>query len=77
MVERLPKFLDAYPTGNSCIVTLYFDAAFSIENFRELRELVSLQFAGQLRRDPGAPQTAPPQPGDEAAERSTLTREGT
>lgn len=75
MVERLPKFLDAYPTSNSCIATLYFDAALSIENFRELRELVSLKFAGQLRRDPNAPQTAPPQPGDEAAERSASTGE--
>lgn len=62
MVERLPKFMDHYLMAGSAIV-LVFDKNLTSLQQQELRDLVALQFAGQLRRDPNAPQTKPAEPG--------------
>lgn len=76
MVERLPKLIGTMLEPPRRHLHLFFDEPLTDKHQLELAELVSLQFAGQLRRDPNAPQTSPPQPGDEdaAAERSTPTR---
>lgn len=62
MSERMPKLISANRSFYPDRVTLYFDALLTIEHTAELTDLLRLEFAGQLRRDPDAPQTAPPPP---------------
>jgi hypothetical protein len=63
MAERMPKLIYAEKDeeiGN--LVHLCFEHTISAKHLAELEEFVKLKFAGQLRRDPDAPQTAPPPP---------------
>lgn len=80
MAERLPKLINVTThLGFRHLMLLQFDNDLTHKQMKEIGELVAHQFAGQLRRDPNAPFTAPPQPDaeDAAAERSAPTREGT
>jgi hypothetical protein len=63
MAERLPKLMWAELDNEiRCNVSLSFDATMSPKHVAELEDLIKLKFAGQLRRDPDAPQTPPPPP---------------
>lgn len=64
MAERLPKLIYCADGKQPATITLAFDAELTPEQIRELASLVSLQFAGQLRRDPKATMTAPAEPSD-------------
>lgn len=65
MVERLPKLLSVnFHPVHPERATLVFDRELTLKQEQELRDLIGYQFAGQLRRDPDAPQTAPAQPGE-------------
>lgn len=63
MAERLPMLVDCDQQPNGHVVLLLFDSELTTKQIDELRDLISLKFAGQLRRDPNAPQTKPPEPG--------------
>jgi hypothetical protein len=63
MAERMPRLLKI-GTLSRFQILLDFDLEIDARYLVELRELITLKFAGQLRRDPNAPQTAPPQPFD-------------
>jgi hypothetical protein len=65
MVERLPKLFRIHSheiSDEISFITLEFDSVMSEANIAELEEHIKLKFAGQLRRDPDAPQTPPPPP---------------
>lgn len=63
VAERMPALIGIYRSNIvSPRVVLHFDADINEKYLREIEDLIKLKFAGQLRRDPDAPQTAPPPP---------------